>query len=313
MIAALGLPGTASADECAPGFVHGRVTTPLDGREVARNIHFYVDESTGCGRELESVPPKYRLVGTRGPVPFDRAASRFDDGELVAGELLPVGPLTVEVRDPIAEDQLGPWHPLITVQVVDRIDESPPVFAGISSVEVAIVKGWIGSYACMPEEGPVVETTVHFQLADDGPTPHDELLYVLDRRRGGDSEWQGFRLFRPHREGDQGHFKWEDEFGFSQTWAYRLRVVDGSGHETIGPALATVTNPARPEEPATEEEPRIVDETAIVLDDHDYWFSSPGQRWAAALATLLGAMFVGLRRRRLGRRGGGDREEAPTQ
>lgn len=290
----------ASADQCAPSLVRASISAPVDGDEVARNVRIRVGEYTGCGEALPSVRPEYRLMSAEGPVAFDRRATPLAHGELVPRAPLPVGPLTIEARDPIGEYERGPWHPLQTVQVVDRLDDTAPAFDGIRRARAHEVTGTMFLSPCEAEEGPVVETVITFRLADDGPTPHDELLYLLDRRTDQSAPWDAFRSFRPTPVGrHRGRFSWEDEGGWDQTWHYRLRVVDASGHETIGPQDAAVTAPPRPAStpslaPASEapsvERPRAAPEDAPPMD--------PAWQWGAAFGTLLGAGLAGLKRRR---------------
>ena len=103
-------------------------------------------------------------------------------------------------------------------------------------------------------------------------------------------------LPRPAPRG-RGRVSWEDEHDWDQTWHYRLRVVDASGHETIGAREATVTTPAHPAPEAAFPGPRAASRhpSAEALDDDAPM--EPVWQWGAAFGTLLGAGLAGLRRR----------------
>ena len=297
------VPASAAADQCAPAFVRASVSTPLPDQPVARSVHVRVDEHTGCGEALPSVDPEYRIVGPDGPVSFRRMDDPLGAHRLVPTQPLPVGSVMVEARDPVSETEWGPWHEIRTLEVEDRMDAQAPRLAGITDASAEIVEGYIYVSPCEAARGPVVQTVLTFPLADDGPTPHDELLYALERSGDEGASWSLFRVFRPDLPAPgQGRFDWQDEHGWDQTWSYRIGVIDASGHRTTGSSVATVVAPSRPDdalepswsfEPPDEPEPRLSEEDdAPPLE--------PAWQWAAAFVTLFGAGLAGLKGQRRG-------------
>ncbi len=292
------VPATASADRCAPSFVRASVSTPLAGQPAARSVHVRVDERTRCGDTLPSVDPEYRIVGPDGPLSFRRMDDPLGTHQLVPDAPLPVGSVTVEARDPISETEWGEWHALQTLDIEDRMDTQAPRLAGITDAGAEIVEGSIYISPCEAATGPVVETVLTFPLADDGSTPHDELLYTLERSGDDGASWSLFRVFRPDvPAAGQGRIDWQDEHGWDQTWSYRIAVVDASGHHTIGSSIATVVAPSRPDD-AFEfpgfEEPS--DESVTTLSEEDDAPPlAPAWQWGAAFFTLFGAGLAGLK------------------
>ena len=156
---------------------------------------------------------------------------------------------TLQVRQPVSEDSLGPWQELVSVTVISQIDNTAPVFEGIIAVEVQTVKGFVPITPCHYKEDWVVETKLILHKALDPPYPAEELVYVLERRSPDKNQWELVKVFYPGKDKENMMIEWQSHSrnAWDKLWIYRTSVRDLAGNMTIGAQTITVQNPAEPE------------------------------------------------------------------
>jgi hypothetical protein len=233
-------------DQLAPCFPEAHVDVPNNNISVPSNIRFrigfYPAACTLSGPEFQ-----FKLMDKRGT---ESAIDKLPWEHSI--ELKPIAPLAagrwiLRVRQPVSDSKLGPWQDLVAVNVTAETDISAPEFAGISSADAQAVRGLVPLSPCEMQEAWVIKTTITFAAAVDSKCPHDQLLYILERRRPHTGEWGNSLVFRPARQNTKMIFEWEtadNEWG--QIREYRLRVRDWAGNESIGLKTVTVQNPKRP-------------------------------------------------------------------
>jgi hypothetical protein len=235
-------------DQLAPCFPAAHVDVPRNNISVPANIRFRIGFFPVSCR-LNGPEFQFKFVNAQGreaafaKVPWQHYI------ELKAIAPLDPGGWTLKVRQPVSANKLGSWQNIAVVNVISATDISTPGFAGISSAYAQAVRGLVPLSPCELREAWVIKTKITFTAAVDSQCPHDQLLYLLERRRPDSAKWRDSRVFRPAEQDGDMIFEVETSGNeWEQRWVYRLRVRDWAGNETIGRGIAAVQNPQKPVE-----------------------------------------------------------------
>ena len=250
--------GDALADECASYGPEAWMSNPYNGSKVAANARFQVDVAPSCGGVEGGPPHAFRLVNAKGteietiskvvamdkncrPVPCQTI-------ELMPARPLAGGPLVLEMRKPLKPGELGPWEVLARFEAAAWTDEIAPQFDGIADAKVSVIVGSAPISPCQAEPAWELSARFSFDLARDGESNANDLLYMLDGKAEGQSEWSELLSFRPNIEEKtgRGFYELRNQSYWGQSFDFRLRVQDAAGHETVGQKTAALRFPAKP-------------------------------------------------------------------
>lgn len=256
----VGWPGIARADECASYGPRAWMSNPYNGSKVAKNARFQVDIAPSCGGVEGGPPHEFRLVNGAGAeiamtskvVSIEKNCQPVPCQTLELSPVAPLAPGTVvvEVRIPEGPGKLGPWEALARFEAAGWVDQLAPQFDGIAKADVSVVVGSAPISPCQAVPAWEIVARFLFTPARDEQTSKDDLLYALDKRVPGQSDWEELNEFRPNFDEatGQGYFDLRNQSFWGQSYEFRLRVADAAGHGTIGSKTALLSFPAKPSE-----------------------------------------------------------------
>lgn len=257
LVAALS-PSVALSDECASYGPEAWMSNPHNGSKIAMNARFRIEVAPSCGGIEGGPPHQFRLVNAKGaelessqkviaenknckPVPCQTIA-------LIPGRPLEGGTVVVEVKKPMEGGKLGPWETLARYEAAGWVDKSAPQFDGIADTQVSVIVGSAPISPCQAEPAWEISARFLFELAHDGDSNPDDLLYALDGKAAGQSEWIELLSFRPNidEKTGRGFYEWHNQKEWGQSFDFRLRVKDAAGYETVGLKTVSLVFPAKP-------------------------------------------------------------------